>query len=219
MNLIIFVLIIGATGVGGVVIGYFLRWLVTLGQKGSMELTVKQTILEAKDRAQQIINDAEREATKTVAEVEAKEKEKNVELKKWEDRLIKKDELLDKRQTDVDSEAERLKKENEELKNSKEVVNQLTEKKTKKLERIAKLSKEEAQQELFKIVEKQHEEDLSVQLHKLETTGAEKYEQKAKDILASVIQRLCTSTVPEVMSTTVAIPSDDVKGKIIGKEG
>lgn len=219
MNLITFILIIGATGIGGVVIGYFLRWLVTLGQKGSMELTVKQTILEAKDRAQQIVSEAENEATKTLTEAKQTIKEKEDELKKREERLIKKDELLDKRQTDIDDEAERIKQQVIDIASTKEELQKLSETKTRELERVSNLTLTEAKEELLKIAGQKYEEDLSVRIHKLETGNQEKYEAKAKDILASIIQRLSTSTVPEVMSTTVDIPSDDVKGKIIGKEG
>lgn len=219
MNLITFILIIGASGVGGIAIGYFLRWLITLGQKGSIELTIKQAILEAKDRAQQIVGDAEAEATKLVAEAKKIKKEEEEELKKRENRLLKKDELLDKRQSDIDSQAESLKKQNKEIKDTEERVAKLEEKQIKELERIATLDQTAAKEELFELIKKQYAEDLSVRLHKLEISGNDKYEQKAKDILSSIIQRLSTSTVPEVMSTTVDIPSDDVKGKIIGKEG
>lgn len=219
MNLITFVLIIGAAGVGGIAIGYFLRWLVTLGQKGSMEMTIKQTILEAKDKAQQIVGDAETQAAKILEEVKRSEKETTEELKKREERLLKKDELLDKRQSDIDEESEEIKKQTEEIKKQQEKLAKLEEEGLKELQRIASLDQEAAKEELFKLIEKNYEEDLSVRLHKLETQGTEKYEQKAKDILSSVIQRLATSTVPEVMSTAVDIPSDDVKGKIIGKEG
>ena len=219
MNLITFILIIGAIGVGGITVGYFLRWLITLGQKGSIELTIKQAILEAKDRAQQIVGDAETEASKLLAEAKKTKKEDEEDIKKRENRLLKKDELLDKRQTDIDNQIEHLKTQNKEIEDVKDNLAKLEEKQTKELERITALDKDKAKEELFQIIKKQYEEDLSVRLHKLEVSGNDKYEQKAKDILSSVIQRLSTSTVPEVMSTTVDIPSDDVKGKIIGKEG
>jgi len=219
MNLVTFVLVTGIVGLAGIVIGYFLRWLVTLGQKGSLELSVKQALLEAKDKAQQIVNDAEAEADKLLKEAKAKETEKEQQLKKLEDRLIKKDELLDKRQTDIDKESELLKRQNEQIKIKEEKVEQLSEEKSRELERVAKLTAEEAKEELIRTIERQENEDLSIRLHKLETVGQAELERKAKDILANIIQRLATSTVPEIMSTTVDIPSDDLKGKIIGKEG
>ena len=219
MNLVTFVLVTGIVGLAGIVIGYFLRWLVTLGQKGSLELSVKQALLEAKDKAQQVVAEAEAEADKLLKEAKAKETEKEQQLKKLEDRLIKKDELLDKRQTDIDKESELLKRQNEQIKIKEEKVEQLSEEKSRELERVAKLTAEEAKEELIRTIERQENEDLSIRLHKLETVGQAELERKAKDILANIIQRLATSTVPEIMSTTVDIPSDDLKGKIIGKEG
>src|SRR3990167_9382717 len=115
MNLLTVLILAGTAGVGGIVVGYFLRWLVTLGQKGSMELTIKQTLLEAKDKAQTIVADAEKESAQILAEARDKEKEKETSLKKLEDRLLKKDETLDKRQGDIDTEAEKLKEKAEEL--------------------------------------------------------------------------------------------------------
>lgn len=219
MNLLTVVFITGIVGISGIVIGYFLRWLITLGQKGSMELTIKQTLLEAKDQAQKIVDDAEHEAGKLLDEAKQQEREKEAQLKKTEERLLKKDELLDKRQGDIDREADNIKKKIEEIKEIKDRVLRMEDDKTKELERVANLSLSEAKDELIKKVEKDYEEDIAVRLHKLETAGEDRLEQRAKGILSSVIQRLSTSTVPEVMATTVDIPSDDIKGKIIGKEG
>lgn len=209
----------GTAGVGGIVVGYFLRWLVTLGQKGSIELTIKQTLLEAKDKAQQIVADAEKEATQVMAEAREKEREKEASLKKLEDRLLTKDETLDKRQGDIDSEVENLKQKAEEIRQIKEKIDSARAEQEAELARIASLSKEEAVQEIISRVEKEYEEDLVVRMHKFEMNAEEKLENRAKDILATTIQRLANSTVPEVMSTNVDIPSDDIKGKIIGKEG
>ena len=213
------ILIIAGAGIGGAVIGYVFRWLLLLSQKGSMELMVKQTLLDAKGEAQKIIETAQNEAEKIVTGADVKEREKLAPLKKLEDRLIQKDELLDKRQTDIDREAESLKRKVEEIKTIKEKIDQAATEKMQELERVSGLSADLAKEELIKTIEKEQEEDILVRLHKMEQFGAEKLEQKAKDMLSTIIQRLSTSTVPEVMSTTVDIPSDDIKGKIIGKEG
>lgn len=190
-----------------------------MAQKGSMENKIKQAFLEAKDQAQKIVSDAEASADKIVSEAKEKLEEKESQLKKTEDRLVKKDELLDKRQMDIDKEGDELKRKVEEIRLAKEKVDKIETEKTKELQKIAGLSLEEAKEELMSSIEKQYEEDLLVRIKKLENEGGEKYEQKSKEILSTVIQRLSTSTVPEVMSTTVDIPSDDIKGKIIGKEG
>ncbi|HPI24623.1 MAG TPA: Rnase Y domain-containing protein, partial [Candidatus Paceibacterota bacterium] len=219
MNPVTYILIASAIGVGGIVVGYFLKVLLTLAQKGSMENKIKQSFLDAKDQAQKIVSDAETTADKIITEAKSKLEEKESQLKKTEDRLVKKDELLDKRQMDIDKEGDDLKKQAEEIKRTKEKLDEAEKEKIKELQKIAGLSLEEAKEELMTNIEKQYEEDLLVRIKKLENEAGEKYEQKSKEILSTVIQRLSTSTVPEVMSTTVDIPSDDIKGKIIGKEG
>ncbi len=219
MSLKIAFLLAGVAGVLGIAIGYLLRYLILSAQKGSMELQVKRAFLEAKDQAQKIIATAELEANKTLVEAKTKAEVKEIELKKREDRLINKDELLDKRQMDIDRDADEIKKKIEEIKEVKERVTQAEEVKKKELERVAHLSVDEAKKELITVVEKNYEEDILSRLKKLESDGADRLEEKAKDVMMSVAQRLSTSTVPEVMSTMVDIPSDDIKGKIIGKEG
>ena len=163
----------GTAGVGGIVVGYFLRWLVTLGQKGSIELTIKQTLLEAKDKAQQIVADAEKEATQVMAEAREKEREKEASLKKLEDRLLTKDETLDKRQGDIDSEVENLNKGRRNPTNQRK--DWFCSGGTKaELARIAVCLKE-AVQEIISRVEKEYEEDLVVRMHKFEMNAEENW--------------------------------------------
>jgi len=184
-----------------------------------MEIAVKKTILEAKDQAQKIVDKAETHAEELAREVKEKERAKEDELTRKEERLIKKDELLDKRQVDIDREVETIKKRLEEIKQVKDELKQAEQKKATELERVSKLTEEEAREELLNTISKNYEEDLLIRMRKLEILGEEKLDTKAKEILTTVIQRLANSTIPEVMSTVVALPSDDVKGKIIGKEG
>jgi len=219
MNVTKLILLLAATGLSGVVLGYILRWLITLSQKGSMELTIKQTFLDAKAEAQRRIAEAEKESERLLKEAKEKEREKEQELKRKEEHLIKKDETLDKRQVDIDRELESIKAKVEEVRTIKERGVALEAERAKKLEEIAGLSRDEARAEIVKSVEREAEEDLAVRMRKLETQAGETLERRAKDILATVIQRLASSSTPEIMSTAVIIPSDDVKGKIIGKEG
>ncbi|MBI4136148.1 MAG: ribonuclease Y [Candidatus Vogelbacteria bacterium] len=212
-------LLIATSGLGGVVLGYFLRWLITLGQKGSVEIAVKRTILEAKDQAQKITDRAEKQSEERLKEIKEKERAKEDELKKKEERLLKKDELLDKRQLDIDRELETIKNRLEEIKKLRDKLHEEETARAAELERVAKLTAEEARTEIIQTITKNCEEDFLLRLRKLETAGGEKLETRAKEILAAAIQRLANSTVTEITSSVVAIPSDDVKGKIIGKEG
>ncbi len=146
-------------------------------------------------------------------------KEREDKVKSTEDRLIKKEDTLDKRQMDIDKEVENIKQKIAEIKDIREKTEKIQESKRAELEKIARLSTEEAKKELLEIVEKQSEEDVMVRMKKLETTGQEKLESKAKEILSTTIQRLAASVSSDMLSTSVAIPSDEIKGKIIGKEG
>jgi len=219
MSLKLLVLLLGVTGLSGVGFGYFLRWLVSLGRKGSMELRIRQMELVAREGAKKIIDNAEEKAAKAMEELKKSEKEKEIQREKIEERLIKKDEFLDKRQTDIDKEVEGLKSKIEEIKEIKERALGIEEQKKKELQRVSGLSHDSARKELFSVLDKQYEEDLAVRIQKLESTGAEKLEQRAKEILTAAIHRLGNSVASDVLTTTVAIPNDDIKGKIIGKEG
>src|SRR3990172_9612739 len=218
MSLTIIMIIVAAL-ILGVALGYYLRLVISLGKKGSMELEIKHMMVGAKEQAQKIIDEGKKKAEEKAEEINKKEKEKEVEFKKTEDRLIKKEGLLDARQTEIDKEVEGIKLKVEEIKKIKERAENIEKEKLALLEGVAKLTETEAKEELFRSIEKQHEEDLLVRMQKLENASAEKLDRRAKEILATSIQRLASSTASEIMTTSVAIPSDDIKGKIIGKEG
>lgn len=217
MNLTIILSIVGVAL--GAFIGYYLRLVISLGKKGSMELEIKQIMLAAKEDAQKIIDQAKKKAEAYKEELDKEAKKKEEEWKQTESRLIKKDELLDARQVEIDHEVEKIKLKVEEIKKIKERVDGMEEEKEKELEKISRLSVDDAKELLFKNIEERYEEDLLVRTQKMETLNAEKLDRRAKDILSSTINRLASSTANEMMTTLVNIPNDDIKGKIIGKEG
>jgi ribonuclease Y len=217
MNLTIILSIVGLAL--GAFIGYYLRLVISLGKKGSMELEIKQIMLVAKEDAQKIIDQAKKKAEIQKEELDKESKKKEEEWKQTENRLIKKDELLDARQVEIDHEVEKIKLKVEEVKKIKERVEGMEEEKEKELEKISRLSVDDAKELLFKNIEERYEEDLMVRTQKMETLNAEKLDRRAKDILSSTINRLASSTANEMMTTLVNIPNDDIKGKIIGKEG
>lgn len=219
MSLKIVALLLALSASAGIAFGYFLRWVISLGQKGSMELDIKQMMLGAKEEAARITVEAEAKAEETLREARAEGREREEKLKKTEERLIKKEDFLDKRQVDIDKEVELMKEKVIEIRNLKERADSLIAERELALEKVAQMNREEAKQELIQTLEKQSEEDLMVRMQKLEMLGNEKIEEKAKNILATTIQRLATAVPSEIMTTNVTIPSDEVKGKIIGKEG
>ncbi len=219
MSLKLVFVLLGLAGVVGIGLGYFLRYLVGLGKRGSIELEIKRKLLEAQEEGNRIIEAAESKAKENVNAARAETKEREEKALKTEERLIKKEELLDKRQQDIDQSAEDLKKSVGEVEIERQATEELKQKREEALEGVARLTEEEARQELLKDIEKKHEEDLVVRMRKLDMTGREQLEKKAQDILVTTIHRLGSSVSSDIMSSSVDLPSEDVKGKIIGKEG
>ncbi len=219
MSLKLVALIAGAAGILGLALGYYLRLIISLGKKGSMELQIKEKELAAKEEAKKITLRAQEDANKILQEARVEHREKDDKLKKTEERLIKKEDLLDRRQQDIDREVEELKGKVAEIRKIRERADALEANKQAELERIARLSLEDAKQQLFSTLEKKYEEDLLQRIQKLEQNGEEKLERRAKEIITTAIQRLGNAVSADVLTTTVSIPSDEIKGKIIGKEG
>jgi len=192
----------------GISFGYLLRLIISLGRKGSVELDIKRLELSAKEEAQRIISEAEGRA-----------EEFFLRNKKTEDRLVKKEEFLDKRQLDLNQEAEFVKEKIVEVRNLREKAETLVDERKVELSKVSSLSLNDAKEELLKTLETEFEKDMLVRIQKLESEGQERFDTKARDILASAIQRLAMTVSGEMMATSVTLPSDEVKGKIIGKEG
>ncbi len=207
------------SGIFGLIAGYVIRWALTVGKKGSVDLEVKQILLSAKEEAQRITQEAEKKADKASEALRTEEKDKEREWRRTEDRLVKKEETLDRRQEDIDKEMENFRTKAEEIKTIKTEIEERKRGVEQELERVAGLTEGEAKQSLIKKIEERFEEDFRVRLQKLEREGVERLDRRAKDILSTSIQRLAASTAGDIMTTSVTIPNDEIKGKIIGKEG
>jgi hypothetical protein len=140
LSLKLAILLSGLAALLGVAFGYFLRWIISLGQRGSVELRIKQMELHAKEEAKKIIEEATVKAEELAKETRNEFKEKEEKLKKTEDRLIKKEEFLDKRQVDIDKEIEQVKEKVAEIKYGKipELLKELasTEQKLIKIQKL-----------------------------------------------------------------------------------
>lgn len=203
----------------GLTAGYYLRYIVAAGKKGSLELEIKQMMLEAKEKAKKIEGDVEKELKEKKKEVEKEIKEKEEFVKKTESRILDREAFLDKREENIEKEVEQVKQKIEEVHTVKARVDELKAQTEKELERVAGLSKEAAAEELMRRLEKENEQDLVVRLQKLEQFGAEKLERKAQDMLTTAIHRLGNAVTTDVLTTSITLPSEEIKGKIIGKEG
>ncbi len=212
-------ILLAISGAAGIALGYVLRWLIALGQRGSLELDIKQQILETKERAARIITAAEartdvieQNRLKSIGEHEEK-------LNTTEERLTKKEAFLDEREHNIAEESESVRhREHEAVRLARESKS-LIEERRGELARIAHLSQSAARDQLIQNMEQLYEETLLARLQKLEMHGKERFENAARNILATSIQRLGSAVNAEIMSLSVSIPSEEEKGKIIGKEG
>ncbi len=199
--------------------GYVLRWLIGLSQKGSAELAIKQIMLDAREKADKVVAEAEKKAETLESEARQSLDQREEAIREKDKRNGEKEQFLDKRQLDIDREAERIKAQIEEVKAIKVKAEAMLAERQKAIETAAKMSEDEAVAKLMKAVEEKHEEDMMVRIQKLEIDGKERLEQKARDILATSIHRLGNAVQTDILTTNVPLPNDEVKGKIIGKEG
>ncbi len=219
MSFKLVLVLLAFAGVVGIVAGYFLRWLVSLGQKGSVELEIKQMMLDAKEEAKNVLDVAQEKADHLEGELRSAFTEKEEALLAKDRRIGEKEAYLDRRQVDLDQEASRIKEQIQEVKALKDRAEAKVQEREEALEKVARMTEDEAKEALFESFRKSHEEDVLVRLQKLEINGRERLEEKARDILTTAIHRLGNAVPAEILSTSVPIPSDDIKGKIIGKEG
>ncbi len=207
------------SGVGGIVLGYVLRVLIGLAQRGSVELDIKQKMLAAKEQAAKIIAAAEFRGEVIETERLAPVEEREEKVVAREERIATREEFLDSRQRDLDEKENDVRVREQEAARAKEETERFKDERLKELSRISHLSEDKARDELFSEIERAYEESVLVRLQKLEAHGRERLEDKARSILTSTIHRLGNAVNAEVMSLSVTLPSEDVKGKIIGKEG
>lgn len=207
------------SGVGGIALGYVLRVLIGLAQRGSVELDTKQKLFQAKEQAAKILADAEYRSAVLETERLAPIEEREEKVVAREERLASREEFLDSRQRDLDGKEDEVRIREQEAIRARNEAENLAAQRSKELAKVANFSEERARRELFSEIERTYEEAILLRLQKLAANGRERLEYKARDILTTIIHRLGNAVNAEVMSLSVALPSDDVKGKIIGKEG
>jgi ribonucrease Y len=217
MTAIILTLVVGA--VVGIALGYYLRYFHALSKKESLELSLKEKTLEAEEKALKIVERAEAKAETLERETRQELKEVEDRLNKTEDRLIKKEETLDKRQMDLDSEKEDVRNKIEQIKSIKVQIDEREASINARLEVIAGMTTEAARDELIIRAEKEYETDLASRVQKLHIRGEEQFDDQAKNILTSAIHRIGNTLRVDIMSSTIELPNEEIKGKIIGKEG
>ena len=223
----------------GFVVGGLIFWFVSAGIATKKALEKKEredasTLGTAQNRAKEIIEDAEKqaEAKKREASVEIKEesirakkeldretKARNNELAQYEQRVFKKEETLDRKIESFEKKEQKIAAKELELDRLKTELATAREEQVQVLEKISGLTSEQAKEYLIKTVEDEVKHETAVMIKNMETKAKEEADKKARDIVVSAIQKTAADHVAEVAITVVQLPSDEMKGRIIGREG
>ncbi len=209
----------------------FLASLITILIRKSV---IEKKIGSAEDKARSIIDDAIKtaEATKKELLLEAKEdnlktkneldrevKERRTEIQRYEKRVLNKEEVVEKRASELDKKEQSLKDREINLSQKQEEVDKLSEQRVHELERISGLTSEQAKEQLLQTVEEEIKIETAKLVKELEARAKEEADKKARDIIVNAIQKCATDQVSETTVSVVSLPNEDMKGRIIGREG
>ena len=223
IDLLITLLKYGLIAAAALAAGYFLR-----------KLTAEATIRSAEEEATRIVQDAEREAEskkrealveareeihKSRAEMEREARERRTELNQFERRISQKEEALDRRSDALERKEETLQRKNREVEQRQVEIGEILEEQRRELERLSHLTSEEARELILKTVQDEVKHETAIMIRELETQAREEADKKARDIISLAIQRTAADHVAESTVSVVALPNDDMKGRIIGREG
>ena len=176
-------------------------------------------IAEAKKKSAEILERANEKALKITEKAAAEETERRKEIRQTENRLAERETNLDKKLDQIDERAEKLRKNETEVEKLKNEIMEIRVRQTEKLEKIAKLSRKEAEEKLLSLAEKSMTQDMVNLVAKLQKNAVEDAEERAQTILVSAMERISSEVTADRTVTALKLPDDEMKGRIIGKEG
>lgn len=179
----------------------------------------KKKLEDARSEASKIINDARDEAAKLTEDARKDEQSRRKELKDLENRLVAREETLDKKLDELDKRTETLRKSEDEVEGLKNEIREIRVRQQEKLEKIAKLGKAEAAEKLMQMTERDIRHDLTSLVAKLQTEAKEDAEEQAALIITTAMERMSSEVTAERTVTSVKLEDEEMKGRIIGKEG
>lgn len=212
-------LVYGILAAGGFFSGYWLRKQRASNQVKSAENRAEKILAEVKEKQSNILVQAQEKALKIVEEATKEENKSRQEIRNLQNRLEKRESTFSQKLLELQDKQQQLYDKVAKVEEAKEKIKQIKDEQLAKLEKIAGLTKDEAKGVLIKNVEEQMKDDLLVRIKKLDSEATETIDEKARDIMASSMQRLVSSYTPEITTTAVTLPSDEMKGRIIGREG
>jgi ribonuclease Y len=216
-------LVVGLVALVAALVGFgialLLRRSFALASETTARANADRLLAEARARQNQIILEAKDEALKVAKTAELENRERRAELQRYESRLDKKDEQLDQKITQVDERDRKLGLKEQELEGERGKIAQLQDEQRTELARVASLTMEEARGLLLDRVEEEMRDITGRRVRELEIEARERADDRARDIITMALQRYAAEHTAEHSVTVVALPSDDMKGRIIGREG
>jgi len=205
--------------VAGLAVGFGANTVITKKRQGDAEDQAKKEIDKAKKEASKLISEARDEANKLAEESRKEEQQGRRQLKDLEQRLVQREESFDKKLDELDRRTENLRKSEGEVEDLKNEIRDIRGKQQEKLEKIAKLSKEDAADKLMQMTERDIKNDLTGLVSKLQNEARENAEEQAALVITTAMERMASEVTAERTVSSVKLEDEEMKGRIIGKEG
>jgi ribonuclease Y len=203
----------------GLIVGFGTNAAVTKQRMGSAEAKAQKELDKAKKEANKLVDEAREEANRSIEEGRKEEQSRRKELKTLEQRLVTREESLDKKLDELDKRNESLRRNEDEVEQLKNEIREIRSKQQDKLEKVAKLSKQEATEKLMQMTEKDIRNDLMSLINKLQNEARDNAEEQAALIITSAMERMASEVTAERTVTSLKLEDEEMKGRIIGKEG
>ena len=216
---ILLVIIAAISMASGSILGYYVRQSIAKRRAGSLEAKLEKRVHQVKEETSGLIKKSEAKASEIISNAQKEVDDRRREFLKAQQILLDRESLLDSKISAFDQKENEIKEKGEKLKLIKDELDKLRSEAEDKLEKVANLSREDAKKELLALVEIEYEKDILERIKKLEENGTEKLQARAKEIVALAIQKCAISQAQELTTTTVLLQNEDIKGRIIGKEG
>ncbi|MDB5165028.1 MAG: rny [Candidatus Saccharibacteria bacterium] len=203
----------------GLVAGFGANTVITKKRLGSVEEKAQKELAKAKKEAEKLVDAARVESNKAVEETRKEEQSRRRELKDLEQRIITREESLDKKLDQLDKRSEALRTNEDEVEQLKNEIREIRGKQQEKLEKIAKLTKADAADKLMQMTERDIKNDLLGLINKLQNEARDNADEKAALIITTAMERMASEVTAERTISSIKLDDDEMKGRIIGKEG
>lgn len=199
--------------------GYYIRQIIAKRRAGSLEARLEKKVLQTKEETANLIKESQTKATEIVERAQKDIDQRRREFLKAEQVLLDREKILDSKIDAFDKKEAELEAKTEKVKVLKAELDKLRDEAEVKLEKVAELSREDAKKELLTLVEMEYQKDILGRMRKMEEQGKDALQTRAREILTLAIQKTAVPHTQEISTTIVVLPSEDMKGRIIGKEG